>query len=270
LNDEKGARASLEQALQLHPGFHDAQAALARLALQQKRPDEALNIAQQMQQQHPALPTGYALAGDSLMFSQQYGVAAQRYEQAYRIAPSGALAIKLHAAYAAAGQSAVGEARLLQWLKQAPGDSVARLFLANTYAKAGKHKAAIAQYEQITRATPNNPMVLNNLAWQLFLDGDPRALSVAERAHKIAPGDAATLDTLGWLLVQKNQTARGLGLLKQAVAKAPQAADIRYHLAVALARNGQKAQAKQELAILLRSGKDFPERQEARALHDKL
>ena len=158
----------------------------------------------------------------------------------------------------------------MQWLKQNPGDGVARLMLASAYSKAGQRKAAIAQYEQILRTDPNNPLVLNNLAWQLFLDADVRALSYAERAHKLAPNDPATLDTLGWLLVQKNELARGLGLLKQAVLKAPQAAEIRYHLATALDKSGQKAQAKQELSTLLRSAKDFPQRQAAQAAHDKL
>jgi putative PEP-CTERM system TPR-repeat lipoprotein len=270
LNDERGARASLQRALQLEPVFHDAQAALGRLALKQKRLDEALGIARQMQQQHPALPTGFALEGDCLMASRQYQAATQRYEQAYRIAPGGPLAVKLHAAYAAAGQPAVGEARLLQWLRQSPGDNAARLFLASAYAWAGQHKAAIAQYELVARTEPNNPLILNNLAWQLFLDGDARALGYAERAYKLAPANPAVMDTLGWLLVQKNQTARGLGLLQKAAAQAPQTAEIRYHLAAALARNGQKAQAKQELATLLRSGKDFPQRKEAQALHDRL
>jgi putative PEP-CTERM system TPR-repeat lipoprotein len=143
LKDERGARASLQRALKLQPVFHDAQAALGRLALQQNRPDEALSIARQMQQQYPTLPTGYALEGDSLMASKQYPAAAQRYEQAYRIAPGGPLAVKLHAAYAAAGQPAAGEARLLQWLKQNPADNVARLFLAGAYAQTGQHRAAV-------------------------------------------------------------------------------------------------------------------------------
>ena len=95
-------------------------------------------------------------------------------------------------------------------------------------------------------------------------------MSYAERAYKLSPGDPATQDTLGWLLVQKKQTARGLDLLKQAAAKAPQIAEIRYHLAVAYANSGQKAQAKQELSSLLRSGKIFPQRKEAQTLLDQL
>lgn len=270
LNDAKGARASLEQSLRLRPGFLDAQAVLARVALQQRRSEEALNIAKQIQGQHPTLPTGFDLEGDVLMAGKQYLAAAKRYDQAYRIAPAGPLAVKLHSAYIAAGQPAEGEARLLQWLKQAPGDNVARLFLASAYSKAGQHKAAISQYEQIVRTEPNNAKALNGLAWHLFLDGDSRALSFAERAHKLAPGDAATLDTLGWILLNRNETARALTLLKQASEKAPQSVEIRYHLAVALAKSGQDAQARKELDTVLRSGKDFPSRSDAQALRDAL
>ena len=74
------------------------------------------------------------------------------------------------------------------------------------------------------------------------------------------------LDTLGWILVEQGNTARGLPLLRKATSLAPQAAEFRYHLALGLVKSGDKAEARKELEPLLATGKDFPGIEEARAL----
>ncbi|OZA26024.1 MAG: hypothetical protein B7X91_10990 [Hydrogenophilales bacterium 17-64-11] len=72
------------------------------------------------------------------------------------------------------------------------------------------------------------------------------------------------------MLVQTNQTARGLDLLRRAAAAAPQSGSIRYHYAAALARSGNKARARAELQKLLAETPAFPETQAAKALLDSL
>ncbi len=107
---------------------------------------------------------------------------------------------------------------------------------------------------------------LNNLAWILHQQNDPRALGYAEQANKLKPDNAALLDTLGWIRVEQGDVARGLPLLQKAVDLAPGAPVIRYHLAVGLAKSGDKVKAKKELEQLLASGKSFSQIEEARAL----
>ena len=62
------------------------------------------------------------------------------------------------------------------------------------------------------------------------------------------------MDTLAWILVtkgdKKEDGARALALLQQAHAQVPRARDIRYHLAAALAKNGDRAGARKELEAL--------------------
>ena len=53
-------------------------------------------------------------------------------------------------------------------------------------------------------------------------------------------------------------------------ALAPSNADIRYHLAVALARSGQQARARKELEELLATGKSFAKIEEAKLLLKRL
>ena len=107
---------------------------------------------------------------------------------------------------------------------------------------------------------------MNNLAWSLYQEKDEAALDYAQRANKLAPDSPAVLDTLGWLLVEHGDTARGLPLLQRAAALAPQASDVRYHVVLAHLKGGDKAAARKELDLLLVSNKDYPKAAEARQL----
>jgi Flp pilus assembly protein TadD len=95
-------------------------------------------------------------------------------------------------------------------------------------------------------------------------------LSTAEHALRLAPDHPGVQDTLGWILVEQGQAARALDLLRKAADKAPKAATIRYHLAVALANSGKKPEARKELEQLLSSGQKFPETEQAKTLLNKL
>ncbi|MDP1683476.1 MAG: PEP-CTERM system TPR-repeat protein PrsT [Burkholderiales bacterium] len=264
------ARTSYQKALQIKPDFIDAQAALARLEFQAGRKPEALKLAQQIQKQQPKLPIGYVLEGDLLASDKQYDKAAEKYDQAYRLAKSGELAVRLHGALTQAGKGREGEAKLLQWLKEQPQDMAARSYLAQAYLQQKQYKLAAEQYEAVQAAAPENVYVLNNLAWVYQEMKDKRALPAAEKAHKLAPDNPAVMDTLGWLLVQQGQAERGVKLLQQALSKAPDAAEIQYHLAVAFAKTGDRGRALSELDRLLASGAAFPQEQEARALRKQL
>ena len=65
------------------------------------------------------------------------------------------------------------------------------------------------------------------------------------------PGDANYADTLGWILVQQGKIEAGLRQLREARLRNPGNAEIRYHLAFALAKIGRKAEAREELQAAL-------------------
>ena len=77
-------------------------------------------------------------------------------------------------------------------------------------------------------------------------------------------------ETLGWILVKQGNTTRGLELLQKAVAAAPNAHEIRFHLAQAWLKAGDKAKARNELERLLASDAKFPQRAEAMKLLNEL
>jgi len=254
--DLAAARVSLQKALQLKPDHLQSQDALLSLELSDKKPEVAMRIARQIQTQFPALPLGYDREGDIHLDQKRLAQAIQSYETSLAKGAGSAGLAKLHRAYILAGNTQAAEQHLNDWLKQHPNDMAARNHAAEYYMFAGRIQDAIAQYEAIQRQHPDNALILNNLASLYQRQKDPRALATAEQALKLAPDNPAIQDTVGWMLVEQGKSARGLELLGKAAAAAPKAGMIRYHHAVALARNGHQAQARQELQHVLR---EFPQ-----------
>lgn len=240
--------------------------ALADLEIRAGRYAQAMDIARQAQKRSAKSPLGYVMEGDVLMAQKQYPQAAKAYDTAFGLGRNSALAIKLHAAFSRAGKPDEADARLAQWLKMAPEDVPARLYAADAGLKAGKYKVAIEHYEWLLGKQPENVVALNNLAWAYQQAKDKRALETAERAHKLKPDNPAIIDTLGWILVEQGDYKRATALLQKAVAAAPKAPAIRYHLAQAWLKSGDKVKAREELERLLAGETAFPERDEALGL----
>jgi len=268
--DPAAAASTLEKALALKPDFIEAQMALADLEIRAGRYPEAMRIARRMQKQDAKSPLGLVMEGDVLMAEKKFPQAAKTYEAAYGMGRSGLLAMKMHSAYAQAGKPGEAEKRLAQWLNQSPDDVAVRLYAADVSLKSGKYANAIGHYERVLRKQPDNVLVLNNLAGAYQQVKDTRALETAERAYQLKPDNAAVADTLGWILVEQDKLDRGLGLLQKAVADAPGAQEIRFHLAQAWLKAGERLKARGELERLLADDAKFPQRAEAVALLEQL
>ena len=261
--NQVAAGLTLKKVLELKPDYLDARVTLAGLELRVGHNDEALKIAQQVQSQAAQLPAGYVLEGDIRMAEKKFTEAAALYEKAYGLGKNGVLAMKIHAAQTQAGKPEEGEARVKQWLKENPEDLTVRFYLADAYLKGAKYPAAIEEYDGLLKKQPDNHVALNNLAWAYQQVKDPRALEYAEKAYQLKPDNAAVADTLGWMLVEQGKTERGLGLLERAVSLAPDAQEIRYHLAQAWLKAGERVKARDELERILSGGTKFPQEQEA-------
>ena len=270
LKDAAAAAAALKKASQLDPAFLPAQLGLAGIEVQQGRYEDALAIARRVQKQHARDSAGHALEGDILLAQKKPAQAVAAYERGAAIAPSGLLSVKLHSALVQAGKNPDADARLGHWLRDNPSDTRVRLYLANYKLLSRQNKAAIEQLQAVVKLEPQNALALNNLAWALNEEKDPRAMPYAEQAYKLAPENPAVLDTLGWMLTEKGDTARGLPLLQKASGLAPTSADIRYHYAQALVKAGDKARARKEIEQLLADTKGFSKAEEARTLLKQL
>ena len=270
LEDSDVARKSLHRAIELQPDYPDAQLVLARLDIIDPEFDSAFAIADELKQKHPDKAYGYELDGDILAAMKKPREAADAYTLAYEKVPSDQLVHKLLHYHLMAGneESALGVLR--HWLSEHPEDITVRSLLAITLHSSGRQEQAVDEYLKLLEYDPDNITTLNNLAWLYQEQGNPDAVQYADRAYELAPERPEVIDTLGWLLVQNGEITRGLVLLQEAVTKAPHVPEIRYHMAVALMKAGRREEARKELDRLLRTGKKFPERDEAAALRIRL
>lgn len=258
------AREALQRALQLKPDQMKSAEALFRLETSEKRMDAALRLARDYQTRHPALPFGFEREADMLLVGSNPAKAVPLYEQALAKGGGVPAMIKLHQALHRAGNGKVAEQRLAEWVKRYPADADLRAYAAETSMAARRPREAVAHYEALLKTRPNDVIALNNLAYLHYQLKDARALSMAEKAHRLAPDNPGVLHTLGWLLVEQGQVARGLPLLARAASLTPRQGTVRYHHGVALARAGKKAEARKEIEAAINQGTPFPEIEEAR------
>ncbi len=237
------ARSELARTLALNPRAQDAKVLLASVEMKAGKYDDALRIAREIQKDRPKSAVGPMVEGDVLMAQKQFSGALKAYETAFAISKSGILAVKLHQAMTANGKSQEADARLASWLNGQPSDRHARTYLAQAYLTTGRNKQAIEQYQILVKTNPSDVTALNDLAWLYQQEQDPRALATAEEAYRQKPNNAEVIDTLAWVLLQRGDVARSIELLQKAVTLAPNASGIRYHLAVAQTKAGDKPRA---------------------------
>lgn len=260
------ARISLTRALNLKPNFMEAMLQLALLEIKAGHHEKALEIAKEVQQKNPQSSLGFSLEGDIWMARNKYQQAAVSFATANQlVATSGGL-IKQHLAMSKAGKVAEADSMLLGWVKSNPSDIVIQLYLGEAYTLRENAEPAIEQYQAVLQKDPENLSALNNLAVLLYNRANATALQYAERAYKLRPGSAPIADTLGWIRLGRGDLRQGLELLQKASRLEPNAPQIRYHLAVALVKSGNKTQARTELERLLRSNATFKDRAQAQEL----
>jgi putative PEP-CTERM system TPR-repeat lipoprotein len=270
MKDKDAAMQSLRKALSVKPDSIEAQRGILMLDLDAGRTAEALATARKVQKQHPKEAAGFVFEGDVHAFKKAWADAATAYRAGLKQTGVAELALKVHAVSMAGGMTAEADKFADNWLKEHPKDLKFRFYLAEAASARKDYVAASKHYRTLLDAQPDNPAVLNNLAWVAAQNKDPKAIEYAEKAYKLAPDQPAIIDTLGALLVEKGDTARGLELLQKALSLAPQNAEIRFNFAKALVKAGKKDEAKKELGELAKLGEKFPAQAEAAKLLQSL
>jgi len=264
------AKQTLLKALELKPDMQEAQILLARLEATIGNRDGALKMLEQIRKPAPNSFAAFMVEGDIEMLGKRYLTAAKAYERAYALRTSGNLAAQIHEAYLRGGKPEVGESVVLRWLENQPTDTATRMYLADASIRTSRLPTAIAQYELLAQKYPNDQHVLNNLAWAYGENGDSRAVATAEKAFRINEANAAVADTYGWMLFDSGKIAEGIGILRRAVEMAPESRHIRFHYAQALAKSGERKDARAELQRVLAGAGPFDRQAEANALLEAL
>lgn len=249
--NRSGASQTLRRALTIQPDFLPAQQQLVALLAQDRKFNEAIVVAREVQAQRPDDARGFAMEGDLSLAQEKWAEAAKAFETAFSKAPSGELAGRLHAARSRDGKGAMADKELAQWIEANPSDVVARGYRAERAIAEQRLEDAEKDYREILTVNPDNALTLNNLAWVAGQLGRADAIKLAERGLSLAPDNAAVLDTLGVLLMKKGEHDRGLAMLERAVELAPRSGALKVNLVNAYIQLGKKDQARSKLDELL-------------------
>jgi putative PEP-CTERM system TPR-repeat lipoprotein len=257
---------SLKKALEIQPDLLDAQRALINVAMENKNVKEALDIARTVQKQRPKEPVGYILEGNIHTVGKAWSDAIGTFQRGLKQVAAPDLAIKLHNALTASGNTTEADKHAVAWLKDYPKDVAFRVYLGDVAAANKNFSQASVHYQNASSLQPNNALILNNLAWISGQLKSPKAIEYAEKANQLAPNQPVFMDTLAMLLVEKGETGIAIELLRKAMVITPQAASIQLNLAKALVVAGKKDDARKELEALAKLGDKFQSQAEVSQL----
>jgi uncharacterized protein (TIGR03790 family) len=159
-----------------------------------------------------------------------------------------------------------------QATKQSPQIASAQLQLAMLLEQAGQTESAIDRYRRAVAADPRNALALNNLAYTLATSGKQpgEALAFAEQAVKLAPQDPGVLDTLAWIQHLLGDNAAAVKTMAAVLKAAPNNAEIRLHASTIYAASGAKAVAEDQLQLALKLKPSLDGTAEVRQLRQQI
>jgi predicted Zn-dependent protease len=151
-----------------------------------------------------------------------------------------------------------------------PKDLRSQVELGSLLLSSGKKKEALAVFRKALELSPNQPAILNNVAY-LIADtgGDSKeALELARKGLQASktPNDPHLNDTIGFIYMKQNLNDSAVQTFRAVVQKNPDSATYRLHLANALLTRGDKAEAKNELTMALQKNPAKDEEDEINSL----
>lgn len=268
-NKDEAAK-NLRKALEIKPDLLEAQRGLILLALDAKKPQDALVLARDIQKQRPKEATGFVLEGDINASNKQWPNAITAYRNGLKQAPTPELAIKAHTALLVSGNAVEAEKSATIWTKEHPKDIAFRIHLGDIATGRKDYATAAQHYRNALEIQPNNALVLNNLAWVSGEMKSPKAMEYAEKANQLAPNQPPFMDTMAMLFANKGDFNKAIELLRKALEISPQATAIQLNLAKVLVVAGRKDEARKELDALAKLGDKFPTQAEVMRLQKEL
>jgi len=123
----------------------------------------------------------------------------------------------------------------------------------------------ISRMRRVVSLAPGHVAATNDLAWALAEMGEELdlALDLAKRATQLNRV-SQTLDTLGWVQLKRGDVDAALDSFQAALQNEPDSPSVRYRMALALARKGDSAAARESLTRALEEP-TFPEFKAAQA-----
>lgn len=262
------AEAYCRRAAQAAPQALTPRLALGELYMRQERVAEAVTELETLTRAHPESAAAWETLARAYRHQNRLPEAMNAIRDAQRLRPDRAETY-LEAGYTLLhmGSRDGAVAQLEEALRRSADPRAARLGIAEAYRREGAAARAVQVYEQALRDDPDDPLMLNNLAFVLAELGQDldRAGRLARRALEALPRDPTVLDTLGWVCHRAGRDAEALDHLQGAIRLAPEKGLYRYHHGKALQGAGRPREAADAYRAALARDLSAAERSDAEA-----
>lgn len=240
-----------ESALAVSPDAIQPLSQLVKSYLALRQQDTAEKRLQEVIERNPKNFVALNLLGELRLAAKKYAEAQKLFESALGLNKEWAILYRNLASSKIAQNDEAGAIKTMEeGIDTTKGSALLVTGLASYLEKTGKLDQAIAQYEKLLKESPDAPLVANNLAMLLieYKDDDASRNRAKELADKLKTSqEPAFLDTVGWVAYKFGDYDRAIELLEKAIAAAPDAAIMHYHLGIAYLKRGNSVLAKDHL-----------------------
>ena len=250
-NDSRQLRESLDKTVALVPDHLAANIILAKLDLAERNFEQFKERVGYLDKTHPENADVKFLKAKVVSGDQDFSAAISTLTSLMEQSPHSNVVIDLSTNQWHSGDRQAAISGLELWVQDHADDTRALIVLAQFYLADNQADDARLTYEKVISIKPDNPEVLNNLAWLLKDSNPAQGIKYAEQALDIVPGDAFIQDTLAMLYLETKENAKALEFSEQAAKVKPEVADIQLNYAKVLVVNNQKDKAREILLAIL-------------------
>jgi tetratricopeptide (TPR) repeat protein len=237
------------------PGDLRSVQGLAQTYFDEKQPEKAVALLREQASSPNAGADTHLLLADAAFATKQLALAVAEYTRAAAIDSrlGGYADMRSGDALLQMAQTDKAVEYLQRARTETSNDKQVLAMLALAYERAGRKNEALGMYRQALTVDPANPLLLNNLAFAVCeTSGDlDEALTLAQKAQRLAAGDPRIADTVGWIYLKKHTLDAAIQIFLSNIRNSPHQPVYRYHLALALKEKGDKQGAMQTLLLAL-------------------
>jgi tetratricopeptide (TPR) repeat protein len=270
------AVAVLARALNRNPGSQRLLSSLVNVYVLDGQTHKALEVCRRHLEKDPGKAPVHNLMGTVYLSRKDFVQAERAFSKAIELdsmwpVPYG----NLVGVYMAQGRSDAAIEKFKADLTANPRNPGAYLALCKLYERKEAYQAAIKVYEKALALYPNMWTAANNMAFLLCENARggndlARAETWGRKAVQMRPDDPMVLDTMAWIAFKRGNPDQALRVMEKAMAKAPEDPALNYHMGAILVQSGHVIEAREKLVAALANGSRFPGRNAAEALLARL
>ncbi|MFQ5822765.1 MAG: tetratricopeptide repeat protein [bacterium] len=157
------------------------------------------------------------------------------------------------------------------YLKNKPNDDFVWFSLGEAYLRAGNILEAVEAFQAAININQSKPLYYKELALAFnFQEKDNDVIECLKKAKELGKNDSITNTLWGKILIKQQNFSDAILHLEQALKNNSNNLFAKYHLAVALMRNGELELAKNHLQEILRTPLNSPLKMEAKSILQKI